>query len=52
MWMLSVWLYQWQQNSSTSGVFASVIVASVPTLLVFVFCQKVIMRGIVVPVEK
>ena len=52
MWMLSVWLYQWQQNSSTSGVFASVIVASIPTLLVFVFCQKVIMRGIVVPVEK
>lgn len=52
MWVLSVWLYQWQQTASTSGVFASVILASIPTLLVFVSCQTVIMRGIVVPVEK
>jgi len=28
------------------------IIAGIPTLLIFVFCQRIIMRGIVVPVEK
>lgn len=52
MWLISVWLYQFQQTSSMSGTFASVLIASIPTLLVFVFCQNIIMRGLVVPVEK
>jgi ABC-type glycerol-3-phosphate transport system permease component len=52
MWLLSVWLYQYRETASMGGVFASVLVASVPTLLIFVFCQNIIMRGIVVPVEK
>jgi len=34
MWVLNVWLYQWQQNASTAAIFASVLVASIPTLLV------------------
>ena len=52
MWVLNVWLYQWQQNASSSAIFASVLVASLPTLLVFLLAQNVIMRGIVVPTEK
>jgi hypothetical protein len=28
------------------------VIAAIPTFLVFVFCQNLIMRGIVVPVEK
>jgi ABC-type glycerol-3-phosphate transport system permease component len=28
------------------------LVAAVPTLLVFLFCQRIILRGIVIPVEK
>ena len=52
MWLLSVWLYQWQNTASIGGVFASVLIACVPTLVIFLFAQKVIMRGIVVPVEK
>lgn len=52
MWTLMPWLYQLQQGSGQGVVFASLIVAAVPTFVVFVFCQKVIMRGIVVPVEK
>ncbi len=52
MWLISVWLYQFQQRSSTAGVFASVIVASLPTLVIFLFVQRTIMRGIVVPTEK
>ncbi len=52
MWLLSVWLYQFQSSASMGGVFASVLIAAVPTLLLFIFCQNIIMRGIVVPVEK
>ncbi len=52
MWTIMPWLYQLQNNSGQGVVFASLIIASIPTMMVFVFCQKVIMRGIVVPVEK
>ena len=52
MWTLMVWLYQLQQFSSQGVVFASLIVAAIPTLLVFVLCQNVIIKGIVVPTEK
>ena len=52
MWLLSVWLYQFQRNACSSVVFASVLIASIPSLLVFVLAQKIIIRGIVVPSEK
>ena len=52
MWTLMVWLYQLQQRSGPGVVYASLVVAAVPTLLIFVFCQRIILRGIVVPVEK
>jgi multiple sugar transport system permease protein len=52
MWLLSVWLYQFQQRSSSGLVYASIVIASVPTLLIFLFTQRTIMRGIVVPTEK
>jgi len=52
MWTLMVWLYQLQQMASQPVVFASLLVAAIPTLLLFIFCQNIILRGIVVPVEK
>ncbi|MEM6391591.1 MAG: carbohydrate ABC transporter permease [Planctomycetota bacterium] len=52
MWLMSVWLFQFQQRSTSAAVFASVIIASVPTMLIFLFTQRMIMRGIVVPTEK
>ena len=52
MWLLSVWLYQYRIQVGMGGMFASVLVAAIPPLLVFVFAQNIIMRGIVVPVEK
>lgn len=52
MWTLMVWLYQLQQRSGQGVVYASLLIAAVPTLVVFLLCQKVILRGIVVPVEK
>ncbi|MCX7014142.1 MAG: carbohydrate ABC transporter permease [Candidatus Sumerlaeota bacterium] len=52
MWTLMVWLYQLQSTSHQAIVYASLVVAAVPTFIVFALCQNVIMRGIVVPVEK
>lgn len=56
IWTVMVWLFQFQQEQSTLGNpsigMASLVVASIPTLLVFLFCQKIIMRGIVVPSMK
>lgn len=52
MWTLMVWLYRLNGASGAGVIYASLIIAAIPTLLVFVFCQNIIMRGIVVPVEK
>lgn len=52
MWTLMVWLYQLQAMSNQAVVFASILLAAIPPFLIFVLCQNVIMRGIVVPVDK
>lgn len=54
MWTISVWLYQASQWWSQSPwiTTAGFVVTSIPTLLVFLFCQKIIMRGIIVPSMK
>ncbi len=49
MWTLMVFLYEFQQTYPNYLVMASLVVSSVPTLLVFIFCQNIILRGIVVP---
>ena len=53
-WTIMVWLYDFQSRyASEPGMcMASFALASVPTLLVFLFCQKIIMRGIVIPTMK
>lgn len=52
MWTLMVYIYQMQQDYNPPVVFAALVIAAIPTLLVFTLCQNVIMKGIVVPVEK
>lgn len=52
MWTLMPWLYQLQQYSGQGVVYASLLIAAIPTFIIFALCQNVIMRGIVVPVEK
>ncbi len=52
MHVLAVWLQQFQLNASQPAVFASVLLASIPSLLIFLFAQRTIMRGIAVPSEK
>ena len=52
MWTVMVYLYQLQQQASPAVGFAALAIAAIPTLLVFVFCQNLIMKGIVVPTEE
>ncbi len=55
MWTLMVWLYQFSTDNAghqMSLVMAALVVASIPTLLFFAFCQRIIMRGIILPVMK
>jgi len=52
MWTLMVWLYDMQFDSPQYIIFAGLVVAAIPTLLVFFLTQRVIMRGIIIPVEK
>lgn len=51
MWTLMVWLYQLQSFSPQYVVFAGLVISAIPTLLVFIFCQRIIMRGVILPVE-
>ena len=52
MWTLMVWMYQLHSQVHGAVVYASITIAAIPTLLIFIFCQNLIMRGIVVPTEK
>lgn len=52
MWTLMVWIFQLQSTVSGGVVYASLVIAAIPTLLVFTLCQNIIIRGIVVPTEK
>ena len=54
MWTISVWLYQANQYwlSTPWITTAGFVIASIPILVVFLFCQNVIMKGIVVPSMK
>lgn len=52
MWTLMVWIYQMQQNAGPAIVSASLLLTALPTLLVYLCAQNVILRGIVVPSDK
>jgi predicted TIM-barrel fold metal-dependent hydrolase len=53
MWTIMVHLFNIQQNAGTqAGVaMAALVIAAVPTFLVFLFCQNVILRGIILKGE-
>ena len=52
MWTLMVYIYQLRGGVAPPVVYASLIVTAIPTLIIFVACQGIILRGIVVPSEK
>jgi multiple sugar transport system permease protein len=49
-WTLMVWIYQFQALGAPQFVMmAALVLAALPTLIVFLFAQKVIMKGIILP---
>ena len=54
MWTLAVWMYQANQWWSSTPWLASAgfVVISIPTLAVFLTCQRIILRGIIIPQMK
>jgi len=54
IWTIAVWTYQFSQTlvGAPYMVMAAFIVNSIPVLLVFLFCQKIILRGIILPQMK
>jgi len=54
MWTIAVWMYQASQWFADWPwvVTAGFVITSIPTLVVFLFCQKIILRGIVIPSMK
>ena len=53
-WTLAVWMYQMSQQWSNQpwAVMAGFVLVSIPTAVVFIACQKVILKGIVLPSMK
>ena len=53
-WTLAVWMYQMSQTFAHQPwcVMAGFVVVSIPTAAVFLLCQRVILRGIVLPSMK
>lgn len=53
-WTLAVWMYQMSQQMSDQpwAVMAGFVIVSIPTAIVFFACQKIILRGIVLPSMK
>lgn len=51
IWTMAVWTYQFYQTQTGQPftVMAAFIVNSLPVLAVFLFCQKIILRGIILP---
>jgi ABC-type glycerol-3-phosphate transport system permease component len=54
MWTLAVWMYQASMwwGGSPWIVSAGFVIISIPTMIVFVSCQKIILRGIIIPSMK
>ncbi len=54
IWTLAVWTYQFSQwfGDEPFLVMAAFVLNSLPVLLVFFFCQNIIMRGIILPQMK
>lgn len=51
-WPLATKIYEINQSSSPGVGMAALVVSSLFPLLVFIFCQRIIMRGIILPSMK
>jgi len=50
MWTLMVWVYDFQtRNPGNNYIMAATALVSIPPMIVFLFANRIIMRGIVIP---
>ena len=49
MWTMMVWLYEMQILAPKYITMSALTLTALPTLLIFIFCQNIIMRGIILP---
>ncbi|MBT4816790.1 MAG: carbohydrate ABC transporter permease [Lentisphaerae bacterium] len=50
MWTLMVWVYDFQmKNPGNNYIMAATVLVSIPPLIVFLFANRLIMKGIVIP---
>ena len=50
MWTLMVWVYDFQmKNPGNNYIMAATVLVSIPPLMVFLFANRIIMKGIVIP---
>ena len=50
MWTLMVWVYDFQmKNPGNNYIMAATVLVSLPPLVVFLFANRIIMKGIVIP---
>ncbi|HEY3780434.1 MAG TPA: ABC transporter permease subunit [Fimbriimonadaceae bacterium] len=52
IWTLMVWVYNLQTYAPKAVTMAALVIAALPTLLVFLLAQNVIMKGIILPGER
>lgn len=52
MWTLMVHIYELMQRASPGVGYAALVIAALPTLGIFIFFQNIIIKGIVIPMEK
>jgi multiple sugar transport system permease protein len=52
MWTLMVWIYELQIHAPKAVMMAALALVAVPTILVFMFAQKTISKGMVLPGER
>lgn len=54
MWTIMVWMLQFNSQFAPFPyvAVAGLVMVSIPTFIVFLFCQKIIMRGIIIPQMK
>lgn len=52
IWTLTVWIYDLQSYAPKAVTMAALAIAALPTLVVFLLAQRVIMRGIILPGER
>ena len=53
IWTIAVWTYQFSQTAAAPyTVMAAFVVNSIPVFLVFLLCQKIILKGIILPTMK